>query len=155
MEWLNLFGLIFVAVILIPNIIFAAKCKDGFENKYKNKFIEIIEQTGRFGCFGFMIFNIPGTCWGFPGDEAFALYLIIDASLSVLYCALYVSKKKQCFQGYGAFNYSLCHVFIQRYNKPFASFDAFGTAVCAEPYSHFVQKCCIKQIAPFCGAIYL
>ena len=63
MEWLNLFGLIFVAVILIPNIIFAAKCKDGFENKYKNKFIEIIEQTGRFG---FMIFNIPGTCWDFP-----------------------------------------------------------------------------------------
>ena len=93
MEWFNLFGLIFAAVILIPNIIFAAKCKDGFENKYKNKFIEIIEQTGRFGCFGFMIFNIPGTCWGFPGDEAFALYLIIDASLSVLYCALYVSKK--------------------------------------------------------------
>lgn len=30
MEWFNLFGLIFVAVILIPNIIFAAKCKDGF-----------------------------------------------------------------------------------------------------------------------------
>lgn len=99
MEWFNLFGLIFVAVILIPNIIFAAKCKDGFENKYKNKFIEIIEQTGRFGCFGFMIFNIPGTCWGFPGDEAFALYLIIDASLSVLYCALWAV----CFKKSSAF----------------------------------------------------
>lgn len=100
MEWFNLFGLIFVAVILIPNIIFAAKCKDGFENKYKNKFIEIIEQTGRFGCFGFMIFNIPGTCWGFPGDEAFALYLIVDALLSVLYCAIWAVcfKKSSVFR---------------------------------------------------------
>lgn len=33
MNWFNLFGLIFVAVIMIPNIIFAVKCKDGFENK--------------------------------------------------------------------------------------------------------------------------
>lgn len=100
MEWFNLFGLIFVAVILIPNIIFAAKCKDGFENKYKNKFIEIIEQTGRFGCFGFMIFNIPGTCWGFPGDEAFALYLIVDVLLSVLYCAIWAVcfKKSSVFR---------------------------------------------------------
>ena len=100
MEWFNLFGLIFVAVILIPNIIFAAKCKDGFENKYKNKFVEIIEQTGRFGCFGFMIFNIPGTCWGFPGDEAFALCLIIDAFLSVLYCVLWTIcfKKSSIFR---------------------------------------------------------
>lgn len=100
MEWFNLFGLIFVVVILIPNIIFAAKCKDGFENKYKNKFIEIIEQTGRFGCFGFMIFNIPGTCWGFPGDEAFALYLIVDALLSVLYCAIWAVcfKKSSVFR---------------------------------------------------------
>lgn len=100
MEWFNLFGLIFVAVILIPNIIFAAKCKDGFENKYKNKFVETIEQTGRFGCFGFMIFNIPGTCWGFPGDEAFALYLIVDALLSVLYCAIWAVcfKKSSVFR---------------------------------------------------------
>ena len=33
MEWLNVFGLIFICVIMIPNIIFAIKCKDGFENK--------------------------------------------------------------------------------------------------------------------------
>ena len=33
MEWFNVFGLMFMAVILIPNILFAVKCKDGFENK--------------------------------------------------------------------------------------------------------------------------
>lgn len=64
MDWFNLFGLIFIVVIMIPNIVFAIKYKDGFENKYQNKTIEIIEQIGRFGCFGFMIINIPGTRFG-------------------------------------------------------------------------------------------
>ena len=30
MEWFNVFGLIFIAVIMIPNVVFAIKCKDGF-----------------------------------------------------------------------------------------------------------------------------
>ena len=64
MKWINVFGLIFVAVIMIPNIIFVIKCKGGFCNKWNNKYIEALEQIGRFGCFGFMIFNIPGTCFG-------------------------------------------------------------------------------------------
>lgn len=37
MSRLNVFGLIVVAVLLIPNVGFAAKCKDGFENRRKNK----------------------------------------------------------------------------------------------------------------------
>lgn len=54
MKWLNVFGLAFIVVIMIPNIIFAIKCKDGFENKWNNKLVEFIEQIGRFGCFGLM-----------------------------------------------------------------------------------------------------
>ena len=61
MGWINVFGLFFVSIIMIPNIVFAIKCKDGFENKWSNKLVEIIEQIGRFGCLGFMIINIPGT----------------------------------------------------------------------------------------------
>ena len=57
MQWFNVWGLVFVAVIMIPNIIFAAKCKDGFESKWHNKTVEVFEQIGRFGCFGFMIIN--------------------------------------------------------------------------------------------------
>ena len=64
MEWLNVFGLIFIAVIMIPNVVFAIKCKDGFDNKWNNKYVEVTEQVGRLGCFGFMIINIPGTCFG-------------------------------------------------------------------------------------------
>ena len=42
MEWFNVFGLIFIAVIMIPNVVFAIKCKDGFDNKWNN--VEVTEQ---------------------------------------------------------------------------------------------------------------
>ena len=90
MEWFNVFGLAFIVVIMIPNIVFAVRCKDGFENGWRNKAIEIVEQIGRFGCFGFMIFNIPGTWFGWCSNEAFAVYLIIDSLLIALYCAIWV-----------------------------------------------------------------
>ena len=83
MEWINPFGLVFMAIILVPNIVFAIRCKDGFANKWENKFIERIEQIGRFGCFGFMIVNIPGTCFGWWSDEAFAMYLISVSSSTI------------------------------------------------------------------------
>ena len=54
MEWFNVFGLIFIVVIMIPNIVFAIRCKDEFDNKWNNKYIEIMEQVGRIGCFGFI-----------------------------------------------------------------------------------------------------
>ncbi len=90
MEWINLYGLIFVAIIMVPNIVFAVKCKDGFENKWENKLVETVEQIGRFGCFGFMIFNIPGTCLGWWSDEAFSIYLIVDAVLVAAYCIIWI-----------------------------------------------------------------
>ena len=89
MEWLNVFGLVMVAVIMIPNILFAMKCKDGFVNKWNNKSVETVEQIGRFGCFGFMIINIPGTWFGWWSDEAFAVYLVVDAVLVTLFCVIW------------------------------------------------------------------
>ena len=76
MEWFNVFGLIFIAVIMIPNVVFAIKCKDGFDNKWNNKYVEVTEQVGRLGCFGFMIINISGTWFGRWSDEALALSII-------------------------------------------------------------------------------
>ena len=90
MEWINIFGLIFMAVIMIPNVIFALKCKDGFENQWKNRWVEAIEQIGRFGCFGFMIIHIPGTWFGWWSDEACAVYLIVDTILAALYCLIWI-----------------------------------------------------------------
>ena len=89
MSWLNVYGLILVIVILIPNLIFAMKCRDGFENRWKNRCVETLEQVGRFGCFGLMIVNIPGTCFGWPSAGAFTAYLIVDGVLAALNCLIW------------------------------------------------------------------
>ena len=100
MKYINIFGLIFVAVIMIPNIVFAIKCKDGFCNRQCGKVLETLEQIGRFGCFGFMIFNIPGTCFGYSSETAFAAYLIADAVLTAVYCIIWAMcfKKNSMFR---------------------------------------------------------
>lgn len=98
---INPFGLVFMAVIMIPNIIYAVKkSKDGFENRWENKLIEVLEQIGRFGCFGTMIINIPGTWFGWQSDEALAVYLIADAALILAYCVIWVVcfKKNSVFK---------------------------------------------------------
>ena len=78
----------------------AIKCKDGFDNKWNNKYVEVTEQVGRLGCFGFMIINIPGTWFGWWSDEALALYLIVDTILVMLYCAIWIIcfKKNSVFR---------------------------------------------------------
>lgn len=90
MEWINIFGAIFIVIIMIPNIIYAIKCKDGFENKWRNKVVEIAEQIGRIGCFGFMVINIPGTWFGWWSDKAFTLYLVVNIILITLYCMIWM-----------------------------------------------------------------
>ena len=90
MEWFNVYGMIFIMVLMIPNIIFAIKCKDRFLNRWNNKVVELIEQIGRYSCFAFMIINVPGTCFGFSSDEAFAVYLIVNIVLVLIYCAIWI-----------------------------------------------------------------
>ena len=41
---MNIYGLIIMAIVMIPNVIFAMKEKN-FESKYNNKTVEIIEQS--------------------------------------------------------------------------------------------------------------
>lgn len=100
MKWFNIWGLIFVAWIMIPNIVFAIKCKDGFDNRWQNKWVECTEQIGRFGCFGFMSIQIPGTWFGWWSDEAFALYLIVNVALATIYCTIWIVcfKKNSVFR---------------------------------------------------------
>ena len=90
MGWLNLYGLGFMAIIMIPSILFALRYKEkGFANAWHNKPVEVLEQLGRFGCFVLMIVNIPHTWFGFCSEEAFALYLICNSVLVLLYCLIW------------------------------------------------------------------
>ena len=86
--------------IMVPNIIFAARNKDGFQNLWSNKAVEILEQIGRYGCFCFMVFIIPKCGFGFSSDEVFILYLILNAVLTVAYCVIWIVlfKKNSIFR---------------------------------------------------------
>lgn len=90
MGWFNIYGLIIIALIMIPNIVFAIKIQNGFENLWHNKVVETLEQIGRFGCFGLMIFNIPYTYIGFWFDNALAVYIIVCTVLVTAYCLVWV-----------------------------------------------------------------
>lgn len=100
MEWINVFGLIIMTIMMIPNIIFAWKNKAGFENKWHHPVIEAIEQIGRFGCFTFMMIHPPGTWLGWWSDEAFALYLMLNAILLLAYCIIWIIcfRQNSCFR---------------------------------------------------------
>ena len=83
MDWFNLTGLIFVFVLLIPNMIYAVTNKDGFADNYHNKFIEAGEQIGRFGCFILMFIQLPFVTLG-----------IFGVALLVLYCGGWIVFRK-------------------------------------------------------------
>lgn len=94
MEWFNLTGLIFVVVLLIPNIIYAVTNKDGFADNYHNKFIKAGEQIGRFGCFILMFIQLPFVTLGYIYDGAQTLYLILGIVLLALYCGGWIVFRK-------------------------------------------------------------
>ena len=85
MGWFNYYGLIAIAIILAPNSISAVIDKSAFENKCNNKFLNIAEQIGRYGCMAFMIFNIPYTYFNFWFENALYVYLIVNGVLLALY----------------------------------------------------------------------
>lgn len=85
-KYFNIYGLIFVVVRLIPNIVFAYSCKDGFENHYENKLVEILEQIGRFGSFISMFLVIPFLNKGFWFKSGKTIYVVLGIVLVALYC---------------------------------------------------------------------
>ena len=97
MEWLNIFGLILVVLILVPNIIYAFKFRDQ-QNKCTNKIMNIIEQVGRYGCIFLMIFNIGIAEFGFASKAMFLVYLIGNATLLISYWIIWILYfKKQTY----------------------------------------------------------
>lgn len=100
----NPWGFLFLSIIMIPNIIFAIKNKETFENSKQKKWfkiLEIFEQIGRYGCFFCMMFNISGTYFGFSSNFSFRIYLIINGILIFSYCLIWIThfRKNNLFRG--------------------------------------------------------
>lgn len=89
MNWINLFGLVIVILLLLPNILYALKNRAA-ENKCRNKVMNLIEQLGRYGSMFLMVFHIGIDEFGFRSNEAFAIWLMGSASLLLIYWLLWL-----------------------------------------------------------------
>ena len=89
MNWINIYGLIIMIIIMMPNIVFGIKNK-GYQSKYHNKVIETIEQVGRFGSMFFMVVNIPVLTYGYWFTNGKLVYLILICILTISYCISWI-----------------------------------------------------------------
>lgn len=92
MQWFNYIGLIVVALMLAPNIVYAYanKAKGREIVLYKNKVLEVFEQIGRYGSMLFMVFNIPCTYMQFYFSFAKQVYIGINVSLVLIYILCFI-----------------------------------------------------------------
>ena len=90
MGWFNYYGLAIMAVIMIPNVIYAVKHRNGGESAYNGKKVIIAEQIGRYGCLVLMIFNIPYTYFNLWFDFALTVYLSVNGGLCLAYLIFWI-----------------------------------------------------------------
>lgn len=97
MNWINIFGIIVVVLMLIPNIIYAIVVKDQ-KNKCTNRVMNILEQIGRYGCMILMILNIGIPEFGYYAVGAFLVYLFGNVILILAYWIVWMFYfKKQTY----------------------------------------------------------
>lgn len=92
MDWFNYYGLIIMAIIMIPNIIYAIRHRDDAEKRYHNRAVEAAEQIGRYGCMICMVINIPHTYFGFWFQNGLAVYLAANGGFCMAYCLFWIKR---------------------------------------------------------------
>lgn len=89
MSRINIFGLIFVVLMLIPGIICAFKFKN-MRNENNNKILYLMDKVGFLGCLMLMVFNVGTESLEFWSLEAAVIYFIGNALLMVIYWILWM-----------------------------------------------------------------
>ena len=95
MGWFNWIGLLFVVVLLIPNLIYGIKTRGNPPLLYHNRALESLEQIGRFGCMAAMVFHLPYVCLGFPSDLWLVLYASVGSALLLAYALFWIIFAKR------------------------------------------------------------
>ena len=88
-SWINIFGLIIVVLLLIPNIIYAFKFR-GVENQCRSSAMNKLEQIGRYGCMFLMIFNIGILEFSFSSIGMFLFYTVGNVVLLIAYWIIWM-----------------------------------------------------------------
>ena len=93
--WINVFGAGIVILMLIPNIVYAVKNKSE-QNLCKNRFMNVIEQLGRYACIVLMWLPLLVWRFGFESKLDMILYLAGNGVFLAVYWivfALYLKEK--------------------------------------------------------------
>ena len=72
--WINVFGAVIVVLMLIPNIVYAIKNK-GEKNLCTNRFMNVVEQVGRYACIVLMWLPLLVWKFGFASVLDMMLYM--------------------------------------------------------------------------------
>lgn len=90
---INLFGLVIMAIIMVPNILYAIHSRP-IKNQHTNKFMDILEQVGRYG--SLLLMFIPLGVWkfGFHSVGEMLAYLIGNAVLLLVYLLVWITYFK-------------------------------------------------------------
>ena len=92
--WINIFGAIIVVLMLIPNIVYAIKNRDE-KNLCTNRFMNAIEQIGRYACIVLMWFPILVWKYGFASVLETLLYLVCNGMLLAAYWIVFAVYMKR------------------------------------------------------------
>ena len=92
--WINVFGGIIVILMLIPNVVYAIKNK-GEKNLCGNKFMNVIEQVGRYACIVLMWLPLLVWKFGFASVAEMVIYVVVNAILLAAYWALFAIYMKR------------------------------------------------------------
>lgn len=87
--WINVFGALIVAIILVPNIIYAIRNK-GERNLCTNRMMNFIEQLGRYACIVLMWLPLFVWKFGFAHEVEFLIYMFGNGVLLLAYLIVFV-----------------------------------------------------------------
>ncbi len=93
--WINVFGAIIVIHMLIPNIVYAIKNKNE-KNLCSNRFMNLLEQVGRYACIVLMCLPLMVWKFGFASVLEMLLYLACSGALLAAYWisfAVYMKRR--------------------------------------------------------------
>ena len=91
--WINLFGVIIVILLIIPNIVYAIKNRNE-KNCCTNRLMDVLEQIGRYACTVLMWLPLLVWKFGFASVFAMVLYLFGNGSLLTAYWVLFARYLK-------------------------------------------------------------
>ena len=101
MNFINIFNVVAIVLMIVPNIIYAVKFRN-IEKLCNNKTMTIIEHTGRIACIVFMVFPGFNKEFGFSNAGYFIIYLFGNIALLMMYIAVWISciKKRNSTKAY-------------------------------------------------------